>query len=275
MATCPCYTFHSSFSYLYYHILSCYMLSSCTFHILHIHLYVFILSYTLCFRILSVLFLCWLKANTFISYLYFSYYVNFYLIFHISRRSIKLILLLSYHILSYVFTYAFMCFHILYFSCTFIFYLLSVLYLFISFSCTILCTFHILYLCTVHILFSYIYIHVLFISYTVFLLYFSYVFVYYAFHILYLYFTSCSCNGLYFHRIARLCFSYHIISYTLHLHFLCVYFSFSFIFMPTNNLEVDSGNNWVYPKVLSLYETVISVYVYPKVLSPYETVISV
>ena len=178
MATRPCYTFHSSYSYLYYRILSCYMLSSCTFHILsswtsrilHIHLYVLILSYTLCFRILFVLFLCWLKANTFISYLYFSYYVNFYLVFHISRSSIRLILLLSYHILSYVF----ICFHILYFSYTFLFSLLSVLYLFISFSCTILCTFYILYSCTVHVLFSYTYIHVLFISYTVFLLYFSY-----------------------------------------------------------------------------------------------------
>ena len=122
--TRPCYTFHSPFSYLYYRILSYYMLLSCTFHILssctihilHIHLYVFILSYTLCFRILYVLFLYWFKVNTFISYLYFSYYVHFYLIFHISRRSIRLILLLSYHILSYVFTYVFMCFHILYFS---------------------------------------------------------------------------------------------------------------------------------------------------------------
>ena len=102
VATRPCYTFHSSFSDLYYCILSYYMLLSCTFHmlssciihILHIHLYVLILSYTLCFRILSVLFLYWFKANTFISYLYFSYYVNFfYLIFHLSRRSIKLILL--------------------------------------------------------------------------------------------------------------------------------------------------------------------------------------
>ena len=45
--------------------------------------------------------------------------------------------------------------------------------------------------------------------------------------------------------------------------------------MSTNTLEADSGNNWVYLKVLSLYETVISVYVYPKVLSLYETVISV
>ena len=46
-------------------------------------------------------------------------------------------------------------------------------------------------------------------------------------------------------------------------------------FMSANTLEADSRNNWVYPKVLSLYETVISVYVYPKVLSLYETVISV
>ena len=121
VATRPCYTFHSSFSYLYYRILSYYMLLSCTFHmlssyiihILHIHLYVLILSYTLCFRILFVLFLYWFKANTFISYLYFSYSVNFYLIFPISCRSIRLILLLSYHILSYVFIYVFMCFNIL------------------------------------------------------------------------------------------------------------------------------------------------------------------
>ena len=45
--------------------------------------------------------------------------------------------------------------------------------------------------------------------------------------------------------------------------------------MSANTLEADSENNWVYPKVLSLYETVISVYVYPKVLSLYEIVISV
>ena len=155
MATRPCYTFHYSFSYLYYRILSYYMLLYCTFHILssytihilHIHLYVLILSYTLCFRILSILFLYWFKTNTFISYLYFSYYVNFYLIFPISRRSIRLILLLSYHILSYVF----MCFHILYFSYAFLFSILYVLYLFISFSCTTLCTFYILYSCTIFI----------------------------------------------------------------------------------------------------------------------------
>ena len=155
VATRLFYTSHSSFSYLYYHILSNYMILSCTFHmlssytiyILHIHLYVLILSYTLCFRILSVLFLYWFKTNTFISYLYFSYYVNFYLIFPISRRSIRLILLLSYHILSYVF----ICFHIPYFSYTFLFSLLSALYLFISFSCTTLRNFYIMYSCTIFI----------------------------------------------------------------------------------------------------------------------------
>ena len=101
---------------------------------------------------------------------FYTLHIPILLIFHISHRSIRHILLLSYHILSYVF----MCFHILYFSYTFLFYLLSVLYLFISFSCTILCTFYILYSCTVHVLFSYTYIHVLFISYTFFLLYISY-----------------------------------------------------------------------------------------------------
>ena len=189
MATRPCYTFHFSFSYLYYRILSYYMLLSCTFHILsscnihilHIHLYVLILSYTLCFRIFSLLFLYWFKTNTFISYLYFSYYVNFYLIFHISRRSIRLILLLPYHILSYIFIYVFMCFHILYFSYTFLFSLLSVLYLFISFSCTTLCIFYILYSCNVPVLFSYTYIHVLFMYY-----FHIHIFMYY-FHILYSY----------------------------------------------------------------------------------------
>ena len=45
--------------------------------------------------------------------------------------------------------------------------------------------------------------------------------------------------------------------------------------MPENTLEVDTENNYMYPKVLSLYETVISIRMYPKVLSLYETVISI
>ena len=162
--------------------------------------------------------------------------MNFFLIFHISRRSIKLILLLSYHILSYVFIYVFMCFHILYFSYTFLFSLLSALYLFISFSCTTLCNFYILYSCTVHILFSYTYIHVLFISYTVFLLYFTYdnyilCFSSYTVILYFPIFSSCSYNCLYFHRIAVLCFSYHVF-YTCH---------FLLGFMSAYTLEVDMG----------------------------------
>ena len=171
VATHPCYTFHSSFSYLYYRILSYYMLLSCTFHmlssyiihILHIHLYILILSYTLCFCILSIIFLYWFKANTFISYLYFSYYVNFYLIFHISRRSIRLILLLSYHILSYVFmcfSYTILFIYLSIFStfCTllvhilFVYYTLYFLYtVFMNCSCAIFIN---IYSCTVHVLFS-------------------------------------------------------------------------------------------------------------------------
>ena len=43
---------------------------------------------------------------------------------------------------------------------------------------------------------------------------------------------------VYYHRIAVLCFSYHIIYF---IHFLYVYFSVSFMFMPSNTLEVDTG----------------------------------
>ena len=48
-----------------------------------------------------------------------------------------------------------------------------------------------------------------------------------------------------------------------------------FGFMSANTLEADTGNNCMYPKVLSLYETVISISMYQKVLSLYETVISI
>ena len=129
-----------------------------------------------------------------------------------------------------------------------------------------ICVFIFLYSCTVHFIYGFpvilfiLHFHtctvVYFIYICTFLFYLSYtlcfcilsvlfLFLYTYFHIK-LYCTSCSCNCLYFHRITRLCFSYHIISYTFHIHFLCVYFSFSFIFMPANTLEADSGNNWVY-----------------------------
>ena len=41
-----------------------------------------------------------------------------------------------------------------------------------------------------------------------------------------------------------------------HIFYTCHFF---FGFMSANTLEADTGNNYVYPKVLSLYEAVISV----------------
>ena len=77
-----------------------------------------------------------------------------------------------------------------------------------------------------HSMYYYVY-HSLYIPYTLpischFLI--SYTFITFScvhiliFHIN-LYCTTCSCNCLYFHRIAVLCFSYHVISHTLHLRF--------------------------------------------------------
>ena len=50
---------------------------------------------------------------------------------------------------------------------------------------------------------------------------------------------------IYYHRIAVLCFSYHIIYF---IHFLCAYFSFSFMFMPANTLEVDTEEKLYVPE---------------------------
>ena len=171
--------------------------------------------------------------------------MNFYLIFPISRRSIRLILLLSYHILSYVsymFSYIILFIYLSIFStlCTllvhilFVYYTLYFLYtVFIYCSCTI---FICLYSCFVHVLFSSSYIYVLFISYTVFLLYFSYDshILYFSSYTIILYFpifSSCFYNCLYFHRIAVLCFSYNVF-YTCH---------FLLGFMSAYTLEVDMG----------------------------------
>ena len=76
-----CYTFHSSLSYLYYRIRSCYMLSSCTFHILlsctihilHIHLYVHILS--IIYFVLSYTFITFLVFIYLFSYQFILYFL--------------------------------------------------------------------------------------------------------------------------------------------------------------------------------------------------------
>ena len=127
-----------------------------------------------------------------------------------------------------------------------------------------------------HITCTYIYpfLMSIFFSHNMFL-FLSY-FIYFSCH-------SCSCNSiLSSHSSVMLLISYHIL-YT----FLYIYFSFSFMFMPANTTKVDTRENCMYPKVLSLfsicmypkvlslYETIISICMYLKVLSLYETVISV
>ena len=132
------------------------------------------------------------------------------------------ILYFSYTIISYDF-------HILCFSCTVLSYYLSytfrvidtlflvlvylsyiflfhILYLFIYFSCIVLCTFHIL---SYTILYPF---HIL--SCT---MYFSYTVI---FHILSSYTLLLVLVIVYYHRIAVLCFSYHII-YSIH--FMCMF----------------------------------------------------
>ena len=145
----------------------------------------------------------------------------------------------------FLYTIPFSFIYFLYFTCSFPF---RVLYFVLSIYC----------------------IHILFISYTVFILYFSYgflfyvltyvviyfymIFIYYAFHML---FVCYAFHILYFssHSSAMLLISCHIF-------YTCL---FLLGFMSANTLEADTGNNYMYPKVLSLYETVISICVYPKV----------
>ena len=168
---CLWYMLYLYFSYMhihtctiiYFHVICFHLILVIYYHpVLFVHfIYIrkFLFYHTLCFRILSVLFLCWLKSNTIVSYLYFSYQMNIYLIFYISRRSTRLILLPSYHILSYVFTYAFMylSYHILSYIFTYAFMYFHILYCHsVLFSLTVIMN-------CVHVL----------ISYTVFMLYFS------------------------------------------------------------------------------------------------------
>ena len=117
-----CYTFPSSLSYLYYRILSCYMCSSCIFHILlsctiHIlliHLHVLILS--------IIYFVLLYTFCTFLVFIYlFLYQVILYFLFlslSVLSSHSKAMLLISYHII--YFSYAFP---------------LCILFLFLLYSC--------------------------------------------------------------------------------------------------------------------------------------------
>ena len=83
---------------------------------------------------------------------------------------------------------------------------------------------------------------------------------------------------VYYHCIAVLCFSYHIISYHILYTFPLRILSFSFMFMPANTLKVDTGKklyvpegtitvNWIY--VIDLNGASISVNCMLQQLYPY------
>ena len=139
------------------------------------------------------------------------------------------ILYFSYTIFSYDF-------HILCFSYTVLSYYQLYTH-FISCTCILVIYFSLLYTILVHIIFMYctLYFHIL--SYTIFVL-FIYFHVLCAFHIL----SSCTLLlvlvTVYYHRIAVLCFSYHVI-YSIH--FICIYLSFSFRFHVCKYLRSGYG----------------------------------
>ena len=117
----------------------------------------------------------------FISYHYFSDYVNFYHTFHISLRSVELIL--YYHIiychrfsyiLSWLYTIPFVIFyfHVLLSCIVFIYCFSVILFILLSLLCTVLVHilfvyYHILsYMIFIHCAFYILYFHILYLSYT-------------------------------------------------------------------------------------------------------------
>ena len=85
-------------------------------------------------------------------------------------------------------------------------------------------------------------IHVLNISFIDMFLYISYLFVIYVFVlVLITVYVSSQSN----------------VMLLISCHTIYIFLSFILCFIPANTLEVDTGKNCMYPKVLSLYETVI------------------
>ena len=138
----------------------------------------------------------------------------FHIICHIHFCVIDTLFLILVY-LSYTFLFHILYFHILYFhilyfhilsSCTLLLVLVTVYYHRIAVLCF---SYHVIYYMNfICIYLSYTFLfHIMYCSYTFHVLYFSYTVI--------LYFTSSFYNCLYFHRIAVLCFSYHVI-YSIH-----------------------------------------------------------
>ena len=125
------------------------------------------------------------------------------------------------------------------------------------------CTFHILSSCTFNcILSSHSSVMLLISCYIYYMhficIYLSYTFLFhiiycsYTFHILSsCTFSSCSYNCLYFHRIAVLCFSYHVF-YTCH---------FLLGFMSAYTLEVDMGITYVPVGTITVQDNDLYMYI--------------
>ena len=74
-----------------------------------------------------------------------------------------------------------------------------------------------------------------------------------------------------FHSISSFVYIFNLVLITIYVsshsnamlliscHAIYIFLSFILCFMPVNTLEVDMGKNCMYPKVQSLYETVISI----------------
>ena len=151
-----------------------------------------------------------------------------------------MLFLLYCHIVYFHMIFIYSAFHILYFS-----YAFHLLYL--SYTFRVIDT---LFLVLVSLSYTFLF-HLLYCSYTFHVLYFSYTVI--------LYFTSCSCNRLYFHRIVVLCFSYHVISYTFHIHlyFLIlsiIYFVLSYTFCA---LEVPVGTTEINQRYIQIFTFIL------------------
>ena len=142
-----------------------------------------------------------------------------------------------------MFSYMFSCvfiyytFHIPFYFLYFLHYTCSYPFRVLHFVISIYCI-NVLFIYYFHIpIFMYCSFYILFSCYT-----FHMIVIYCVFHLILsyctsLYFSSFSYNCLYFHRIAVLCFSYHVF-YTYH---------FLLGFMSAYTLEADTGNNCMYP----------------------------
>ena len=149
-------------------------------------------------------------------YSYFEYFTYFYtchvFIFHACYMSFQC----SYSLSGYIAclqsmsfsSFGSMIYCILhYHTCTIVYFPVICVHLVLFISCYPVLFLYFIYICT----------FLFYLSYTLCFCIFSVLFLclYTYFHIK-LYYISCSCNCLYFHRIAMLCFSYHVI-YFIHI----------------------------------------------------------